>query len=540
MTAPPLTDRPRAGAESVEDLLIRIKRGEIRIPPFQRPFAWKRDDVRKLLDSVWRGYPVGALLFWEKKAPAARVRVGPLVIDAPEVSRASWVVDGQQRLTALAGSLLNPGKLEAAAADEFTWFFDLDGGEFVPPRSSVPPHLVPVNVLANSVDVLRWAKDKPEDLANRAFELSKALREYRFPLNVVSGSDEAELREIFDRLNGSGRPLSAAQVFNALRGGTGEEPNSLESLGDQLADLQFGRLDEDLLLTILFAIRGLDITKALRDQARSPLLEGALTDSREALRRAIVFLKSHARIPHVRVLPYRLALQVLARFFALHPEPRSRTLDLLSRWVWRGAVSGMHGQGRAFERQQLKSVGQGEEESVQKLLADLPRTPSPALALDEFRLDQKAQSRLQTLGLIALGPRHLATGSALTADTLIESLGDDSLPEILPRPASMTQEDRKRTRSVANRLFHPPESKPQLQAWVRAQNDSQVLASHGIGRDAQAGLAAGEKGQFIALRQARLAEHLDGFVRSRTAWNLSDRPSIQSVLFPENGPQEPS
>src|SRR5512146_3000622 len=47
MSAPLLTDRPRAEAASVEDLLVRITRGEVRIPTFQRPFAWTREDVKK-------------------------------------------------------------------------------------------------------------------------------------------------------------------------------------------------------------------------------------------------------------------------------------------------------------------------------------------------------------------------------------------------------------------------------------------------------------------------------------------------------------
>jgi hypothetical protein len=537
MSALLLTDRPRAEAASVEDLLVRISRGEVRVPTFQRPFAWKRDDVKKLLDSVWRGYPVGALLFWEKHADAGHLRVGPLEIDAPETSRASWVIDGQQRLTALAGSLLYPrrldrGALELGALDEFAWFFDLEAKEFVSPRAQPPPaHWVPVNALGNSVETLKWAKDKPEDVAGVAFEVSKALREYRLPLYVVSTASESVLREIFDRLNSSGKALTAAQVFNALHGGAGEEPKSLAALAEKLLDLRFGRLDEDLLLTTLMAIRGLDVTRAKLEQAHDPRLEGALPESEAALRRAIVFLKTSARIQHIDVLPYRLALQVLARFFALHPEPRSRTLELLSRWVWRGALSGDHGDSsRAFAREQFRAIFQDEEASVQKLLSGTTKAPQPPPALDEFRWRQKAQSRIQMLSLIALGPRHLSTGEVLAPDALLESLGDASPPEIVDRRSSAAAANRDRAASIANRLIHPPESKPQLQAWIRAQADPEVLASHGIDAEARAALLAGDDGRFLSLRSATLARHLEGFLKARAAWNHSDRPSLQYEL----------
>jgi hypothetical protein len=349
----------------------------------------------------------------------------------------------------------------------------------------------------------------------------------------VSGADEEVLREIFDRMNASGKALTSAQVFNALHGGGGEEPTSLTALAEKLVDLRFGRLDEDLLLTVLFAIRGLDITKGARDLARDPRLEGALSVGEDALRRAIIFLKTHARVPHVRVLPYRLALQVLARFFALHKEPRSRSLDLLSRWLWRGAISGAHGtSSRAFEREQLGAVGSDEEASVQKLLASLPKEkePSRTKALDEFRLSQKAQSRIQALALIALVPRHLKTGAPVPPESLLETLGDDSLPEILPRRAAAAEPERERARSVANRLFHGPEGKPQLQAWIRAQGDPEILASHGISALARDAMVAGEFGDFLATREIALVVHLERFVKARAAWNLPDRPSLQYVL----------
>jgi hypothetical protein len=422
--------------------------------------------------------------------------------------------------------------LEAVSVDEFAWYFDLEKGEFVSPRASPPPaHWVPVNALGSSVDTLKWAKDKADSLASRAFDVSKALREYRLPLYVVSTADERVLREIFDRLNGSGKPLTSAQVFNALHGGAGEEPNSLKALADHLMSLRFGRLGEDLLLRVLFAIRGLDVTRALLEQAHDPRLEGALPDSERALERSIVFLKTHARIPHIRALPYSLTLRVLARFFALHREPRSRTLELLSRWVWRGAISGLHGEGsRAFEREQFRAVGQDEEASVQRLLVGVPKEAKPPPPLDDFRLRQKAQSRIQLLSLVALGPRHLGTGAPVIVDELLESLGDESPPEVVPRRNSGTEKDRERSRSVANRLFHEPATTAQLQAWIRIQKDPDVLASQGISEDARDAVIAGEESRFLELRSALIARNLAQFLKTRAAWNLPDRPSLQYVL----------
>jgi len=64
----PNLDRPDAIILSIDDLLRDAKSGKIKIPIFQREFKWDANDRIKLLDSVYRGYPIGSLLFWEKKA----------------------------------------------------------------------------------------------------------------------------------------------------------------------------------------------------------------------------------------------------------------------------------------------------------------------------------------------------------------------------------------------------------------------------------------------------------------------------------------
>ena len=50
---------------SVEELVNRIERGQLRLPEMQRRYVWKKTRVRDLLDSLYRGYPSGAILLWE-------------------------------------------------------------------------------------------------------------------------------------------------------------------------------------------------------------------------------------------------------------------------------------------------------------------------------------------------------------------------------------------------------------------------------------------------------------------------------------------
>ena len=53
---------------SLSKLMDDVEMGEIGLPDIQRPFVWKNAKVRDLFDSMYQGYPVGYLLFWETDA----------------------------------------------------------------------------------------------------------------------------------------------------------------------------------------------------------------------------------------------------------------------------------------------------------------------------------------------------------------------------------------------------------------------------------------------------------------------------------------
>jgi uncharacterized protein with ParB-like and HNH nuclease domain len=52
---------------TVQELVNGIGSGAVRLPDIQRPFVWSNSKVRDLIDSMYRGYPVGELMFWENR-----------------------------------------------------------------------------------------------------------------------------------------------------------------------------------------------------------------------------------------------------------------------------------------------------------------------------------------------------------------------------------------------------------------------------------------------------------------------------------------
>ena len=79
-------------------LMSDIARGRIGLPNMQRPFVWQKTKVRDLFDSMYKGYPVGYLMFWDNGTAENFRNIG---VDDKQDSPNLLVVDGQQRLTSL-------------------------------------------------------------------------------------------------------------------------------------------------------------------------------------------------------------------------------------------------------------------------------------------------------------------------------------------------------------------------------------------------------------------------------------------------------
>lgn len=88
----------------VEDLLMDVKNGKIGLPDLQRPFVWLDNKVRDLLDSMYKGFPIGYIMLWE--APDNYERTSHIGTEAKKFEEPQdLVIDGQQRLTALLAAM---------------------------------------------------------------------------------------------------------------------------------------------------------------------------------------------------------------------------------------------------------------------------------------------------------------------------------------------------------------------------------------------------------------------------------------------------
>ena len=82
----------------ISTFLAFVKDGQIAIPEVQRPFVWGNSKVRDLMDSLYKGYPIGYVITWQN--PNVRLKNGQLSAGK------KILIDGQQRITALRAAIL--------------------------------------------------------------------------------------------------------------------------------------------------------------------------------------------------------------------------------------------------------------------------------------------------------------------------------------------------------------------------------------------------------------------------------------------------
>lgn len=213
-------------------LIENIDNGEIGLPEIQRPFVWPNSKVRDLFDSMYRGFPVGYLLFWVNGLAEPHRQIGT---DAKQKVPRLLIVDGQQRLTSLYAVLkaipvvrddyrheriyiaFHPTEQRFAVADAAI----RRDPEFIADISDLWAGSVALNhfvrrFVTHLAEHRSVTQDEADALSERIFRLYE-LRDYPFrALELSSSVDEESVAEVFVRVNSMGTTLNQADFILTL------------------------------------------------------------------------------------------------------------------------------------------------------------------------------------------------------------------------------------------------------------------------------------------------------------------------------------
>ena len=342
---------------SIRVVIDHVVGGRIRIPAFQRGFVWDASRVAYFMDTLYKGYPFGAVLLWRTNNELRTERqLGPF--DLPSVDEAypiDYVLDGQQRLTSIFGVFqteLSPATDEFD--DRFDIYFDLRAettaqeSEFLALTTSEvdPERHFPLRVL---FDVVRYreATDAFEGAELETIDLmQQRFKEVVVPTQTFESDDRASVAIVFERVNRFGIELDTLQLLSAW---TWSEDFDLqekfEELAEALEPFGFGLVGEEtnLLLRCFAAVIRNEASPNALMQLNGEEVRVRFEEIVNGIQGAIDFLHANLSIEALKNLPYSTFLVPLSVFFAVEGnqavtydvEQRDRIL----RWFWRSCMS---------------------------------------------------------------------------------------------------------------------------------------------------------------------------------------------------------
>jgi hypothetical protein len=228
---------------AIEYILMKLQdhSPEWAIPDMQRKFVWKDAQIIKLLSSIYDGFPVGAILYWEKAAATSKAIGQTSKIKASE--QLDLIIDGQQRLTSLKVifegiEVLRKKSRPSAVRIQFNPLLSPDesAARFEPLSKKGAPRpgwidvldvLTQINPngkrerrtdLIGLIDEYRTRNSDltPEEISKAQVSISRlnALYTYQIPaVKLLRNTSHAEAAEIFVRINSSGTKLDMADFI---------------------------------------------------------------------------------------------------------------------------------------------------------------------------------------------------------------------------------------------------------------------------------------------------------------------------------------
>jgi len=456
---------------SVEELVGMIERGELRLPEMQRRYVWRMPRVRDLLDSLYRGYPSGAILLWDTDESVPLQEMAVTQQTNPYQST-RLLLDGQQRLTSLSAvirgeavkvrgrkraiellfNLNHPDQLAVvtevdeegsdedddddliddeadSTQDELQKRFDRMTFVVITKKLQQLPHWVKVTeVFKTDSDAgflqragVKGFDDPNYERYSQRLASLRAIRKYTYRMDVLERKlSYDEVTEIFVRVNSLGAKLRSSDL--ALAQITAKWRNSLkifEAFQKECAktgfDLDLGLYLKNLVVFTTGQSRFLTVGN-LRLQA----LQTGWTESCRGMEFALNFLKNNATIDSPALLSSPFMLITIAyyghkRNYELSPEESDR----LRYWVLVANAKGRYSRGSSetLLDQDIATLrdGGGAQEMIDRLRQQVGRLD---VAIDELegRNQRSALFKTMFLALRAGGAKDWKSQVAIALD----------------------------------------------------------------------------------------------------------------------------
>ena len=329
--------RKKTIQELVDD---EIPSGKYWLPSFQRQYVWDADNIKELLDSIVRNYPIGATILWKPSAEVAS-DIDPTsvpILDGPPSSTKDryFVIDGQQRATSLL-LLFNDWTImrggEKITCDPIA--YDPASDKFIKHRNrGIDCSKIVKAFCRHDVDALTELKNNyNSNDFNKIRAIAQKILEYPIPQYIMETSGEvaekedvfSRMAEAFVRINKEGLRIGNVELMLSFLAGT--LSGELKARVVQLYK-EYEKRDALIqpIIRSVFSNFGLSQTQLAKPkqfkanigrirEIPSDEMEHRLNASERALRLAFDFIEKEFGLRSARLIPSQTTLIPLTAYF---------------------------------------------------------------------------------------------------------------------------------------------------------------------------------------------------------------------------------
>lgn len=330
--------------------------------------------VASLMDSIYKSYPFGSLLFWRTREALKNERnIGPFqLIDKEAGLPIDYVLDGQQRITSIFGVFqteLSP----VGSSNEFEIYFDYS----VTPDAQEPQFFAlassdvdnskhfPLSTIFDSVKYRAATDGLDRTIIPVIDKLQSVFKEARIPVQLLETEDKSKVAIVFERINRKGIPLDTFQLLSAWT--WSEDFNlqaAMESLKEDLAPFGFDEVGEDvdLMLRCCAGILSHNSTARALINLNGSEVRDRFEEVTNGIKGAIDFLRFNLSVVKLSNLPYPTILIPLSVFFAVTGSrmytANSSQMRAIIKWFWKVCFS------KRYSAGVLRNINKDIEEMV--------------------------------------------------------------------------------------------------------------------------------------------------------------------------------
>lgn len=455
----------------INDVIEEIKKGNIRIPAFQRGFVWDGERVAHLMDSIYKGYPFGSVLIWRTKTALKTERMlGPYELpEQPEEYPIDYILDGQQRMTSIFGVFQNIFEPKEGEDDSiFNIYYDLTSDEsmqdsqfmYVSDNDYDANKHFPLRILFNPPEYRKFLKEMDDSIGDKVDELYQKFTTAHIPVQTFKTDDRASVAIVFERINRLGVELNTFQLLSAWSWSEDFDLQAkFEELEEELESYGFSDLgsDTDLLLRCCAAIIEGDAKPATIINLSGAEVRERFNEIKNGILGAVDYIKANLKAYSIKILPFKTIMIPLSVFFSTDKSqaiiPTKVQHSALMIYMWRVFFS------RRFSKSlnqldkdlpEIKLLKAGEKNVLTEINIDLDYS----FFTDNNFSVGNVNSKTLILMLANSTPKNFTDGSNIQLEPVLRECNRKEFHHIYPKGHLISEGfDKKKYNCLANFCF---------------------------------------------------------------------------------------